>query len=231
MDKNKLVDIVNSCESLSEVLRKLNKSISGTSMKILRNELDELGIKYHFLNQNLGGNGTSIPLEEILKDNKTFNSRALKKKLIDAGLKKDKCECCGQEAKWMDKYLVLQLHHINGKHNDNRIENLQILCPNCHSQTNNFSNKKNKITNNCKDCGCEIGNKSTYCVKCAPKHHKIFKVSEANMPTKEELLEMIKKMSFVEIGKMYGITDNSIRKWCKKYNIPSTKKELRKFIN
>lgn len=196
MDKNKLVDIVNSCESLSEVLRKLNKSISGTSMKILRNELDELGIKYHFLNQNLGGNGTSIPLEEILKDNKTFNSRALKK-----------------------------------KYNDNRIENLQILCPNCHSQTNNFSNKKNKITNNCKDCGCEIGNKSTYCVKCAPKHHKIFKVSEANMPTKEELLEMIKKMSFVEIGKMYGITDNSIRKWCKKYNIPSTKKELRKFIN
>ena len=74
----------------------------------------------------------------------------IKGKLIREGLKENKCEICGLINEWNGKPLVLQLHHINGNHTDNRLENLQILCPNCHSQTDTYCgsnivvhNKKN----------------------------------------------------------------------------------------
>ena len=66
----------------------------------------------------------------------------LKKYAIENNLLFNKCYKCGLTM-WNDKPLKLQLHHINGDNRDNRIENLQLLCPNCHSQTDNFC-KKNK---------------------------------------------------------------------------------------
>lgn len=127
--------------------------------------------------------------------------------------------------------MVLQLDHINGDHNDNRLENLRILCPNCHTQTETFANKRGKKIKYCPDCGCEISSKSQYCKKCGPKHRNSnFKVSLEEKPSKEELLEMIKTIPFIKIAEKYGITDSAVRKWCKKYEIPSTKKELRDLL-
>lgn len=105
-----------------------------------------------------------------------------------------------------------------------------MLCPNCHSQTENHSGKNSgkKLQNYCKDCGKEIGSRSTYCTKCAAKRKNKPKVE--NRPSKEELLEMIKTTSFVEIGKKYGVSDKAIAKWCVKYGLPSTRKEIKKLL-
>ena len=51
---------------------------------------------------------------------------------------KEECVLCGQNNSWNGMKLVLQLDHINGNNKDNRIENLRILCPNCHTQTETF---------------------------------------------------------------------------------------------
>ncbi len=67
----------------------------------------------------------------------------LKRRLVEAGLKEDRCEGCGI-SEWQGKPLSLALHHVNGKGRDNRLENLQILCPNCHSQTPNFGAKNRR---------------------------------------------------------------------------------------
>lgn len=64
----------------------------------------------------------------------------VKRRLIAAGLKGDRCEQCGI-ASWRGRPLSLCLHHVNGIGDDNRLENLQLLCPNCHSQTPNFSGR------------------------------------------------------------------------------------------
>ena len=56
------------------------------------------------------------------------------------GLKENRCEICGI-TEWQGKSIQCELHHINGNPTDNRIENLQILCPNCHSQTDNFRSR------------------------------------------------------------------------------------------
>ena len=74
-------------------------------------------------------------------ENSTYsNMTKFKERLIKANLIEYKCSSCGI-TKWNGKPLTLQLHHINGNNRDNRLENLTFLCPNCHSQTDNFSGK------------------------------------------------------------------------------------------
>lgn len=228
-EKEELEQLVKTSNSFSEILRKQNKSISGTAVKILKDKLDNYGISYLFLNEK--EIGKQIPLEEVLVENRNYNSNTLKKRLIEVGLKEDKCEICGCSNEWNGKPLTLQLDHINGNHSDNRLENLRIVCPNCHSQTETFSNKRAKKHNYCVDCGCEISLKSTRCNTCASKHKNSFKVKPEDRPSKEELFELIKNNPFTKIGEMYGVKDNTIRKWCKNYGLPSTKKELRELNN
>lgn len=81
---------------------------------------------------------TAMPLDELLSGPR--NRRHLKERLVALGLKHLVCEECGVSA-WRDKPLSLCLHHINGVRDDNHLENLQLLCPNCHSQTENFSGR------------------------------------------------------------------------------------------
>jgi|SRR5690606_12597798 len=86
-----------------------------------------------------------ISLDQILVKNSTYLWTAnLKKKLLKDGYFDYRCSECGI-SEWNNKPLSLQLDHINGVNDDNRIENLRLLCPNCHSQTTTFA-AKNKRT-------------------------------------------------------------------------------------
>ena len=92
-----------------------------------------------------------IALEDILQKGTYFQSFKLKKRLFQVGLKEQKCEECGWAKTTSDGYLPLELDHINGDHHDNRLENLRVLCPNCHSlkPTHRGRNKRRKILPGC----------------------------------------------------------------------------------
>lgn len=86
---------------------------------------------------------------------------------------------------------------------------------------------KEEPKNFCIDCGQPIYKKSTRCISCSIKNSR--KVQ--NRPSREELKEMIRKDSFLSIGKKYGVTDNTIRKWCSTYNLPRLKNEIKNYTD
>lgn len=90
------------------------------------------------------GNG-KFALQDILEGKHPgYSSHKLRLRLIAEGIKEDKCECCGTGNIWQGKPLSLQLDHIDGNHNNNILKNLQIVCPNCHTQTDTHGSKRLK---------------------------------------------------------------------------------------
>jgi hypothetical protein len=83
-----------------------------------------------------------MPIDELLSG--VRNRNHIKQRLLKAGLKSNHCEGCGLN-QWMGAALSLALHHVNGDKHDNRLVNLQLLCPNCHSQTDNFAGRNRPL--------------------------------------------------------------------------------------
>ena len=105
-------------------------------------------------------------LEEILRKDFPYNTQRLKQRLIESGIKEKKCECCGL-SEWNGKDIPLELHHLNGDRTDNRLENLQILCPNCHAQTDSYRGKNQTRYKLVEDNGkSDLELKAEYNEKC-----------------------------------------------------------------
>jgi hypothetical protein len=90
----------------------------------------------------------SMPIERLLVNDRPQTSRThLKLRLIAEGMKENRCERCGLE-EWLGEPLNMQLHHVNGSGKDNRLENIAFLCPNCHSQTQNWGGRNSSLCRN-----------------------------------------------------------------------------------
>jgi DNA-binding CsgD family transcriptional regulator len=83
---------------------------------------------------------TATPISELLVAGKYRGRENLKLRLVKEGLKENRCERCDLD-EWRGRRLSVALHHMNGDRLDNRLENLELLCPNCHSQTHTFSGR------------------------------------------------------------------------------------------
>jgi hypothetical protein len=83
---------------------------------------------------------TALPIGDLLVSGPKRNRGHVKGRVLAAGLKMNRCEGCGL-SQWRNQPLALQLHHVNGHGHDNRLENLHLLCPNCHSQTETWGGR------------------------------------------------------------------------------------------
>lgn len=247
--KNNL-DVINEMISKNRPKFEISR-VLGVKYETLNKYLKELGINYNG-NQNRKG----IPhlnerkdIKYFLSENgKNISASFLRKRLIEEGLKEEKCEKCGN-THWMGSKIPLELHHINGNHYDNRIENLQILCSNCHGIEHNYSNvsiKNDKVNteffNKILSEDDIIENKKTFikkekkeknkrfCIKCGKELKKgqlkycskdCYNEDNSVRPSYEELVEKLDnlKHNLSAIGRFYKVSDVAVKKWLKLYKI------------
>ena len=137
--KEQLENAVKVSYSIRSVLKLLGLVEAGGNYDQVKKYIKEYGLdSSHFTGQiwNKGMRGIGKPiysLKQILTKNSTYQSYMLKNRLFKANLKVPKCELCSWAEKSSDGRLPLELDHINGDRHDNRLENIRILCPNCHS--------------------------------------------------------------------------------------------------
>jgi Zn finger protein HypA/HybF involved in hydrogenase expression len=145
--EQELREAVKKSTSIRQVLEKLDIVPAGGNYQTTNRRIKKLNIDIsHFTGQawNRGKViGPKRPIEEYLIENSVVQSFKLKGRLIAEGLKQHKCECCGI-TEWNGKPAPIELDHINGNNHDNRLENLRILCPNCHAQTDTYRGKNKK---------------------------------------------------------------------------------------
>lgn len=141
-NQQQLIDSVNNNKSIVQVLKDLGYKVNGGSVwRRVKKEIEELNLDTSHFDKGVSKKA-KYNLEDILIENSTFsNVYHLKNKLVNNNLLEYKCQICSNTGEWLGNPMTLQLDHINGVRDDNRIENLRFLCPNCHSQTDTFAGR------------------------------------------------------------------------------------------
>lgn len=150
LSDEQFVELLKKSSTISEVLFKLGYTVKGNSWGYsqVKRRMDDLNLDYSvFKGKSAVIKATklnNVKKEDILKENCRHQRTVLRRYVIKNNLIPYKCAICGC-TEWQGKTLSLELDHINGVNNDNRLENLRFLCPNCHSQTSTYGSRNQQL--------------------------------------------------------------------------------------
>lgn len=195
--------------SVSSALNLLHLRPAGGNFKAIKLACERFKIDLPIFHNDNTHRHPRIPDEQIFRERSKYTNRAqMKKRLLEHGAK-GLCALCGNDGVWCGKTLTLQLDHINGVSDDNRVENLRLLCPNCHSQTKTFCGKN--TPNRCLICSKAISNKSKRCRHCSsstPRPNK----EKITWPSTVDLVSRINNSSYVAVARELGVSDKAVKK-------------------
>ena len=150
LSDEQFVELLKKSSTISEVLFKLGYTVKGNSWGYsqVKRRMDDLNLDYSIFRGKSAVIKTNklnnVRKEDILKENCKHQRIVLRRYVIKNNLIPYKCAICGC-TEWQGKTLSLELDHINGINNDNRLENLRFLCPNCHSQTSTYGSRNQQL--------------------------------------------------------------------------------------
>ena len=169
------------------------------------------------------------PLSAVLRPGSTYSRGHLKRRLFEEGLKARRCELCGQDEIWRGRRMSLILDHVNGIADDHRLENLQIVCPNCAATLDTHCGKQNRIKlepRRCAHCAGEfqptVDNRpQRFCSRACYFQHKRGvarpEQRKVDRPPYNHLVREVAAIGYLATGRRYGVSDNAIRKWLRQY--------------
>lgn len=235
--KDELEQIVKTSFSYAEVLSKLGYGTSqGGNHKTLKKRIQYYNIStqhFHITASKRDWSDTEI----FCEDSKASQSK-LRRTFKARNFIEYECAICGLAPFWNGKSLVLTLDHKNGKNKDNRIENLQWVCPNCDRQSNTYCAKSKKQHE--KGVILHSGNYDRAYANSVPKeiieeafrevsNEEAFKaVKQATkttiaIPERQELKAQLWTLkNYTQVANFYNVTSTHIRRWCRKYSLPAT---------
>jgi 5-methylcytosine-specific restriction endonuclease McrA len=213
--KKVLEEITRSSNCLYDVCKKLGLCAGGDMYDVLRRDLSDWKIstqhfdgereRYRKIKQAMvRGQKNPRTVEDVLRKN-SGASPTLVKKWAQKAIRYE-CEC-GITTNWRGKTISLQLDHIDGNRENHEVSNLRWLCPNCHSQTGTWGTRRNR-----KPRPSEID--PEWKTKDKPSLRKVPRPSKEEL---KELLDLHKNFSY--IGRQFGVSDNTIRKWARRYEL------------
>ena len=150
LSDEQFAELLKKSSTISEVLFKLGYTVKGNSWGYsqVKRRMDDLNLDYSIFKGKSAvikiNKLNNVKKEDILKENCKHQRTVLRRYVIKNNLIPYKCAICGC-TEWQGKTLSLELDHINGVNNDNRLENLRFLCPNCHSQTSTYGSRNQQL--------------------------------------------------------------------------------------
>lgn len=161
LSDEQFVELLKKSSNISEVLFKLGYSIKGNSWGYsqIKRRMADLNLDFSTFKgkQCISKNKLTrvVDPKDILKENCKHQRTTLRRYVIKNNLIPYKCAICGC-TEWQGRTLSLELDHINGINNDNRLENLRFLCPNCHSQTSTYGSRNQQLNDSKYDISDEL---------------------------------------------------------------------------
>jgi len=231
--------VVDSSYSYSDAVRSLGGDAgNGTHHCRLKRYIRDHGVDCsHFVGRSWNKGKTKLrsqlEVDELankyLVPNSSVQSSKIRRFVIEAGLLRNQCVKCGLTDLWNGSPICLHLDHIDGDHTNNSLSNLRILCPNCHSQTSTYCNKRRlapeltgvseSVATN-KPIVLRLRAGSTTIAYSGKRRKPCKRPTKIVWPTNEELASLVQQVPLSKLGPMLGVSDNAVKKRCLTRGIP-----------
>jgi HNH endonuclease len=216
----------------ADALRALGYEVKAANYRTLQKWATRWNLSTHHFDPNLGrkraGGAQETPLDEVLVEGSRHNRYNLKRRLLAIGRIDSRCELCGQGELWHGRRMSLVLDHINGVSNDNRIENLRMVCANCAATLETHCGRNLPRERVCPGCGESFVPRNMRHRHCSEKCWGAVRSvalrgipqparRKVERPPYEQLIAEVQSTGYLAVGRTYGVSDKAVRKWIRWY--------------